>query len=165
MKDTERIIGYRLNTTGLFGYYFYNGKKPLVSADYAALPGYTISATFDDENQHEWDYEKDPSGILIIKSREDGKVIYNIRRHYGSELFIVDDSLTIEHDEVEYLLVDNYEVVAQMTRALNVDDYWKPENLHPDVEPFFEVFIKGELRNDILLTLFCMFPMLKHKIK
>lgn len=158
--ESSKIIGYRYDATGVFGYVFYKEKRKLCSVSSMVVPSPAVMMFGFDKT---WKSEFENCTIVPGLSRyvydcSTGKRIYKI-------VYKENGKYEINHSIIAYCNAERYafyydnQLIAYMSKVTETSDFI-PQSAEYDVEPYFDVFALNGL-DDNLLMLILSFPMLQ----
>ena len=161
LKGNIRVIGYRYDATGVFGYEFYEDMKQICTVSGLVVPSPTIMISGFGRN---WKSEFDVDSTLFpgltrtilddATNKEVGALTYD-----GNKSYRLCNSVKVSCTTECYSFYDNEGLVAQTTKFQD-EEIWLPQALGFDYEVYFNTVFNRDI-NDETKMLIVSFPVLR----
>lgn len=156
----EKIIGFRYDATGVFGYEFYHKNDKLCAVSSSVVPSPPVMIYgFDNEWESEFEdctvYPGLTRYVLDRKSKSQvAKVVY---RDFGK--YELNESISVYCDTKKYKFFYDDEMIADIHR-FEGDFGWKPDSKYYEYEAYFEVKMSQGINSELKMLIMA-FPMIR----
>ena len=163
-NNKTSLIGYRYDTTGVFGYEFYRGDVKICSVSSLVVPSPPVMIH---GNGVDWISDSKMGTILpglacTVVDQSNGKQVFKMV-YVGAGQFRINDLISVFCGDGKYTFYSDQTVIAIISRVNPQNKYpAKPLNADNgfDYEPYFEINICSEMENELMIFILA-FPMLK----
>ncbi len=159
-NDSSKIIGYRYNATGVFGYVFYKEKRKLCSVSSVVVPSPPVMM-FGFGNKWKSEFENCtivPGITRYVYDCNTGRRIYKIVYRENGK-YEINNSVIAYCNAERYAFFCDNQLIAQISKATEKCDF-VPQSTEYDIEPYFDVFAQNGIDENLLMLIFS-FPMLQ----
>jgi len=161
MND-KRIIGFRYEATGVFGYAFYSNTEKLCSVSSLVVPSPPVMI---DGYGRIWESNimesaTYPGVTRYIMDRESKKQVAKIE-YKEAGYFVINNMVIAKCEPEKYVFIRTGDTIAEIIRFEGRAD-WMPDNSYMDYKAYFEVTMNCELDEEWKLLIMA-FPMLKDR--
>ena len=159
--DQQKIIGYRYEVTGVFGYKFFSSGNYICTVSSSVLPSPpVIISDADITRRSNFDSHSTIFPGLTRTVNDDitgvqtNKIVYK-----GKGQYEIDDSVSVEYSEDKYTFYIDGKVAAIIRKIDDKSGYDLLPNNASDTEPYFDIVSSNDLDKKLLIVVLA-FPML-----